>query len=158
MPSDSHAESGEHAILAGHGHENGMMVEDIAPERSQNFLIWFIGALGWKYTLLLPASALLSFLLTAALVIAGKGKTTGAALGFIVAIPFLIGILGMIDGCIASFMVIAHSSASPKPSEWAAGMSTAMVTPLTGMTLMVPSYLLATVGLTIRALKGDPKP
>ncbi len=126
--------------------------------QSENFLIWIIGALGWRYTFLLPASALLSFALTAVLVIAGKGRTTGAALVFVVAMPFLIGLFGMFDGLMASFAVIARSTAVIKPSVYAQGISMSIVTPLVGMFLMVPSYLLATAGLTVRALKNDPKP
>lgn len=159
-PDAAHAMPGEHSA-AEHGMhaEHGameMVMEEDAP--SENFLIWIISALGWRYVLLLPASAFLSFVLTAVLVIAGKGRTTGAALGFIVAIPFLIGIFGMLDGLMASFMVIARSSAAIKPSVYAQGMSMSIVTPLVGMLLMVPSYLLATVGLTIRAFRGDSKP
>lgn len=125
---------------------------------SENFIVWFIGALGWKYAFLLPASGLLSFVLTAVLVIAGKGRTTGPALVFIVAMPLMIGLFGMFDGMLASFMVIGRSTAAIKPSINAQGMSVAISTPLLGLLLMVPSYLLATAGLTIRALKNDPKP
>lgn len=124
---------------------------------SDNFLVWLIRALGWKYVLLLPVSALFSFVLTLVLVIAGKGRTTGAALCFLVAIPFLIGLFGMFEGLMASLMVLGASSSSPKPSQVAVGVATSIVTPLVGMFLMVPSYLLATAGLSIRALKSEPK-
>ena len=137
----------EHGMHGEHGAVEFGMDEGPPPEESENFVMWLISALGWKYVLLLPASALLSFVLTALLVIAGKGRTTGAALVFIVAIPFLIGLFGMFDGLMASFMVIARSTAAPKPSEYALGMSMSITTPLIGMLLMVPSYLLATAGL-----------
>lgn len=156
MPIHDHAGHDEHGMHDGHGHEAGMD-EDYQPERSQNFLMWIISSLGWKYTLLLPASALASFVLTGVLVVAGKGKTTGAAMAFLVAMPFLIGLFGMFDGMLSSFMVIGHSSVSPKPSEIAQGVSISIVTPLVGMFLMVPSYLLATAGLFIKSLKGEPK-
>lgn len=150
----SHGEEGSHdeihrAMEAG----EGFAVES----RPQNFLAWLVNALGWKYVLLLPASALLSFVLTLVLVIAGKGRTTGAALGFIVAIPFLVGLFGMFEGLMASLMVLGASTSSPKPSQVAVGIATSIVTPLVGMFLMAPSYLLATVGLGIRALKSEPK-
>ncbi len=151
-----HAHSdAEHGAHGEHMDAELPMDEDMP---SENFLMWLISALGWKYMLLLPASALLSFVLTAVLVVAGKGRTTGAALAFIVAIPFLIGLFGMFDGLMASFMVIARSPTYPKPSVIAAGVSMSIVTPLLGMLLMVPSYLLATVGLSVRALQSDPKP
>ena len=149
---------GEHSA-ADHG-PHGEHTDEEPPmdvDMPENILMWFISALGWRYMLLLPASALLSFVLTAILVVAGKGRTTGAALAFIVAIPFLIGLFGMFDGMLASFMVIARSSVAPKPSLYAEGMSMCISTPLVGMLLMVPSYLLATVGLSVRALQSDPK-
>ncbi len=155
MPPHSAAEHGLHVE---HGVEEMGMEEDLPPEIQQNFLMWVISSLGWRYVLLLPASTLMSFALTALLVVVGKGKTTGAALGFIVAIPFLIGLFGMFDGLMCSFMVIAASTAMPKPSILAEGISMSIVTPLIGMLLMVPSYLLATVGLAFRAMKNDPKP
>ncbi len=157
MPAHEHAAHGEHAAHEGHGPESLAMEDELPPRRSQNMLIWFVGALGWKYALFLPGSALLSFVLTAVLVIAGKGKTTGAAIAFVVALPFLIGLLGMFDGLISSFMVIAQSSSSPKPSEIAEGVATSIIAPMVAITLMFPSFILATVGLTIRSLKGDPK-
>ena len=131
--------------------------EDSAVRPRQSFLIWFIGSLGWKYTLLLPLAALVSFVLTAALVMAGKGRTTGAALVFIVPLPLVIGLFGTLEGAVSSFMVIAMSDTAPKPAMIAEGISTSLVTPMVGMLLMAPSYLLAVVGLTVRALKGDPK-
>jgi hypothetical protein len=161
------AHSHDRMIDLSHGNEAAHEEMDRAMEAgesfsvdapSENFFVWFIGALGWKYALLMPASGLLSFVLTAVLVIAGKGRTTGAALVFIVAMPFMIGLFGMFDGMLASFMVIGRSTAVIKPSVYAQGMSVAISTPLLGLLLMVPSYLLATAGLTIRALKNDPKP
>ena len=54
--------------------------EEFVVRPQQNFVVWLINSLGWKYTLLLPLSALMSFVLTAVLVVAGKGRTTGSAL------------------------------------------------------------------------------
>ncbi len=79
-------------------------------------------------------------------------------MAFIVAVPFLIGLFGMFDGIIASFLVMATSTGEPKLSQIAMGIGTSIVAPLVGMFLMIPSYLLATAGLTFRALKNDPKP
>ena len=153
-------DSAAHSDVEGAHGEHGPMDQTFEepPRRQQSFLVWVIGSLGWKYVLLLPVSALFSFVLTAVLVTAGKGKTTGAAVAFAVAIPLLVGIFGLLDGLVASFMVIANSSTIVKPSEWSEGFSTGLVTPLIGMLLMAPSYILATAGLSIRALKGDAKP
>jgi biopolymer transport protein ExbB len=51
----------------------------------------------------------------------------------------MVGLLGTVDGMIRSFMVIANSSTAPKPSELAAGISTALVTTLVGLLLAIPA-------------------
>lgn len=160
-PTHEHDPAGEHGHMVegehGHGFEGGAMAEDYPPAQRQSFLIWLISSLGWRYTLLLPVSAIASLVLTAVLVIAGKGRATGAAMVFVVAIPFLVGLFGTFEGLMASFMVIAHSSSSPKPSVIAEGISTSIVTLPVAMFLMIPSYLLATAGLFVRSLQPDSK-
>ena len=79
-------------------------------------------------------------------------------MAFLVAMPFLIGLFGMFDSLIAVYMVLSRSTVTPRYDQIAHGISISLVAPITALFLMVPSYLLATVGLTIRALKGDPKP
>lgn len=51
----------------------------------------------------------------------------------------MVGLLGTVDGMVASFTVIAESSTTPKPSELAAGISTALVTTLVGLWLAIPA-------------------
>jgi biopolymer transport protein ExbB len=51
----------------------------------------------------------------------------------------MIGLLGTVHGMIMSFEVIAHSSTSPKPSELAAGVSTALFTTLVGLLIAIPA-------------------
>jgi hypothetical protein len=85
----------------------------------------------------------------------GKGSHVGAAMAFIVAIPFLIGLCALLDNMIAVHMLLAQSTAIPKYQTIASGISVSLVTPIVALILMVPSYLLATIGLTIRAFRGD---
>lgn len=127
------------------------MEMDMVPA-PQSKLKWLFNALGVEYSLLLPLAALLAFVLTLILVIRGRGPLATAALVFAVPLPFMVGVYGFFDGMVASFIVIAQSTVSPKPSEYAAGISTALVTPLVGMFLMAPSYLLALFGSLIRAM------
>ncbi len=54
-------------------------------------------------------------------------------------ISTMVGLLGTVDGMIASFVVIANSPTTPKPSELATGISMAMVTTLVGLTLAIPA-------------------
>ena len=51
----------------------------------------------------------------------------------------MMGLLGTVQGMIASFDVIAKSTSSPKPSELAVGISTAMTTTLVGLMLAIPA-------------------
>jgi biopolymer transport protein ExbB len=51
----------------------------------------------------------------------------------------MVGLLGTVDGMVASFMVIARSETTPKPSELALGISTALITTLVGLWLAIPA-------------------
>jgi len=51
----------------------------------------------------------------------------------------MFGLLGTVDGMVASFQVIASSSTAPKPSELAEGISMALVTTLVGLWLAIPA-------------------
>jgi biopolymer transport protein ExbB len=51
----------------------------------------------------------------------------------------MFGLLGTVDGMVQAFEVIAHSTVSPKPSELADGIATALVTTLVGLWLAIPA-------------------
>ncbi len=51
----------------------------------------------------------------------------------------MIGLLGTVQGMISSFEVIATATAAPKPSELAAGISTALFTTLVGLGVAIPA-------------------
>ncbi len=51
----------------------------------------------------------------------------------------MVGLLGTVDGMIRSFCVIANSPTTPKPSELAKGISTALVTTLVGLLIAIPA-------------------
>ena len=63
MPAHEHAESGEHSAHDPQEpfRESEFDVNSDAP--SQNRLVWTFHALGWKYAILLPASAMASFVI-----------------------------------------------------------------------------------------------
>ena len=120
----------------------------------QSYLSWMFTSLG-VYALLLPLAGLLCFLLALVIVVRGKGPMAAASLILIVHVPLLIGVFGAIHGGIASYQVIAVSATTPKPSDVAAGISTALFAPLVGMMLMVPGYATAAIGAFIRSLAVD---
>ncbi|MFM2000757.1 MAG: Biopolymer transport protein ExbB [Planctomycetota bacterium] len=51
----------------------------------------------------------------------------------------LVGLLGTVDGMIMSFQVIALAGSTPKPSELAGGISTALLTTLVGLLIAIPA-------------------
>jgi len=53
----------------------------------------------------------------------------------------MFGLLGTVDGMVASFQVIARSSTTPKPSQLAQGISMALVTTLVGLWLAIPAIM-----------------
>jgi biopolymer transport protein ExbB len=53
----------------------------------------------------------------------------------------MVGLLGTVDGMVASFQVIAMSDTQPKPSELAQGISMALITTLVGLVLAIPAII-----------------
>jgi biopolymer transport protein ExbB len=53
----------------------------------------------------------------------------------------MVGLLGTVDGMVASFQVIAMSDTQPKPSQLAQGISMALITTLVGLILAIPAII-----------------
>ena len=51
----------------------------------------------------------------------------------------MVGLLGTVDGMVASFEVIAKSTTSPSPAELAKGIQTALITTLVGLVMAIPA-------------------
>jgi biopolymer transport protein ExbB len=51
----------------------------------------------------------------------------------------MFGLLGTVDGMVMAFDVIAHSNVTPKPSELAQGIGTALVTTVVGLWIAIPA-------------------
>jgi biopolymer transport protein ExbB len=64
-----------------------------------------------------------------------------SVLSIVGSIAPMVGLLGTVDGMVRSFMVIARSETQPKPSELAAGISTALITTLVGLVLAIPAII-----------------
>lgn len=176
---------------------------------SENFLVWFVGALGWTYSI---AFLLISFTFVAVLVMnllsarrdavcprhladafdahlnekrfqeafdlakaddsmLGQMLAAGMAklqqgydkaleamaqvgeeenmklehrlsyIGLVGSISPMVGLLGTVHGMVDSFMVIARSTATPKPSVLAQGVSKALITTLVGLVLAIPAII-----------------
>lgn len=53
----------------------------------------------------------------------------------------MMGLMGTVQGMITSFDIIAQSATSPKPSDLAGGISTALVTTFIGLILAIPAMI-----------------
>jgi biopolymer transport protein ExbB len=53
----------------------------------------------------------------------------------------MVGLLGTVDGMVESFQVIAIAGTTPKASELAEGISTALITTLVGLVLAIPAVI-----------------
>ena len=62
-------------------------------------------------------------------------------IGLVGSISPMVGLLGTVDGMVASFMVIAASTTTPKPSVLAQGVSMALITTLVGLVLAIPAII-----------------
>ena len=59
-------------------------------------------------------------------------------LGLIGVVSPMVGLFGTVHGMIMSFQVIASSNTTPKPSELAKGVSTALFTTIVGLAIAIP--------------------
>jgi biopolymer transport protein ExbB len=62
-------------------------------------------------------------------------------LALIGSIAPMLGLLGTVQGMVLSFQVIANSTTSPKPSELADGIATALFTTLEGLVVAIPAII-----------------
>lgn len=62
-------------------------------------------------------------------------------IGLVGSISPMVGLLGTVDGMVASFQVIAMSGATPKASDLAEGISMALITTLVGLVLAIPATI-----------------
>ena len=75
-----------------------------------SLLSWAISSLGSTYIVLLPLSALLSFVFVLVLLFRGRGPMAGVSILLFVHVPLMIGIFAAVQGMIRSYSVIAMSA------------------------------------------------
>lgn len=129
-----------------------MEAEAFAPPQ-ESLLRFYYSALGLRYSVMLPLSAIVGFVLVVVILKRGRGPLASAALLISLSLPLLVGLHGALDGLFLGFHMIAVSDTQPKPSEIAQAWSMALVAPLLGMMLVGPSLLAALVGSVVRSLR-----
>ncbi|HEX3870567.1 MAG TPA: hypothetical protein VHV77_09035 [Pirellulales bacterium] len=124
-------------------------------DQPQSMLHFYQQALGTKYLIWLPLTAIIGFVLTLLAVVKWRGSVSVALLILAVPMPIVAGLYGYFDGMLASFQIIAMSTTQPKPSEWAQGEAMALVSVLVGCWLSVPLFVIAVIGSFIHWIRGE---
>jgi hypothetical protein len=110
-------------------------------------------ALGLKYAILLPLSALVSFVLVLGIIVKGKGPTVGPALVLTSLLPLFVGLLATTGGFVDSLLVLQVAANPPPAAEMLVGFAGSAVPIWTALVLGAPGYLTAVVGGCIRAFR-----
>jgi hypothetical protein len=110
--------------------------------------------LGYGYAFLLPAAALISFATVLILILRGKGPELVGTLLLIVPLPVFVGGFGTVQRLFQFNVLISQMNTIPKPSEYAYVTAMCLVPLGLGLLFALPSYLFATIGLTVRALSS----
>jgi|GEM_PF-5949123 len=122
------------------------------PPNDESLFGWIIEAIGLVRLIFLLVAAVVSLTLSLFALYRSKGTTAGALLLTLIPLPLVIAVLVCLNGMIAAASVIAASSTPIKPDELALGTSFAMATPLAGLSLTLPTYLIVACVMTRRAL------
>lgn len=123
------------------------------PPTEKPFALWLFQAMGIRYTLWLPFFTVLAFVLALLAVLKFKTPYLTAVLLAVVPLPIYIGAVGVIDGLVAGFQVIALSGATLRSWEVADGAAMSLVTLQVGLILALPLYLMGTFALCYRAFR-----
>ena len=129
-----------------------------ARPRKKSYLMWMYGALGIRYTLLLPLSGLAVFLGACLVVALSRRPATIASYLVILPLPLLFGLFGTVEGLIAGWSVIGMSTTMPRMNELGELFSTALFTTFVGFLVNAPAYFVVAIGLPMRSIfAGDAK-
>jgi hypothetical protein len=122
----------------------------------QSQLMYLYSALGIRYSMLLPLTALVALGLTLVLVIKGRGPALSAALMLIVPLPLYVGLYAWIEGLHSGYQLVAMSAVTPKASMLLEVEAMAFVSAWIGAMLTIPAFLAAAIGSLVRALIEKP--
>lgn len=118
----------------------------------QSFATWAITSLGPLYVVLIPLSALVSFLVILFLVYRGRGVMAATSILLLVHVPLMIGVFAALEGLANMYRVMAISGTTINAADIASGYSSLLFAPMVSMLLMIPSYTAALIGTFFRAV------
>lgn len=122
--------------------------------QQQSILAMLLSTLG-PYAWLIGGMGGVCFLLMIVIVVRGRGPGSFAAIVLLANAPFLIGLFAGLQRAMMSFITIAQSSVTPKPSELASGYMAMLVGPLIGLAFTAPAYLVGAFGGLYKAMTSD---
>jgi len=124
-------------------------------ENPTSYLQWIVEALGLGYCLLLVLAGVCSFVMTLLIVRRGKGDMSGVSLLLCIGLPLLVGLLATVHVMIKSMTPIAMRAEGDATPEMAAAITMSLFPLLLGILLMIPGYLVATIGLFRRSIREE---
>ena len=117
--------------------------------------------LEWLFTdlglgaILLAAAILVSLAIVLWLVVRGKGPAMVGVIMLVVPMPIYVALMCAISGLITLTSLLAMSDSQDKLGPFMMGIAEALVHIEIGVILTIPAFLLATIGLIVRALQRE---
>ena len=128
------------------------------PLQHKSRIMWMLETLG-IFGLLMVVAGVVAFALSLLIVTRGRGALAGAALVFIVPMPLMVALFAVFRSAISMFSVVAMSDVQLKASEVAGGIAECLFTPIVGLVVTIPAYMVAMIGLIVRSLRDEsPRP
>jgi hypothetical protein len=130
---------------------------EMAPPVHQSGLQWMLSVLGFDIALLLVAAAI-AFAVVLVMLHRGKGPAMVGAILLVIPLPLYFALWRALGGVVVSGSAIAVAETAPKPHEVFGGIAEMALFMRMGLMLTIPSFLLATIGLAVRALQVESAP
>ena len=127
--------------------EAAQPVEEVVINQTTLFGMWFLSNMVALGRPLIIFAGLVAFFLTLNIVRRRSTPQVGTALMFIVPIPVLVSMLGVLVGMNSYLNVVGSGEVGLKAGDLMRWISTMVVLPIFGLLSMVPSYVLALIFL-----------
>ena len=117
----------------------------------------------WVFSVLAPVDCLLfvvagtcGFVMTLLMVRRGKGDKPSIGILLCIGLPLLVGLQATVSGMIKGMISIAtHATGESNQEDMARVIAMSLFPLLLGILLMIPGYLVATIGLFRRSIRGE---
>ncbi|MGA2032992.1 MAG: hypothetical protein ABSG68_12085, partial [Thermoguttaceae bacterium] len=123
----------------------GLLAQALPPV-PQSYAAWMIQSLG-LFGLLMLLSGVAVFIGACLVVSLARRPAVIASYLVFLLLPLLFSAVGALKGSVASFAVLAVADVQIKQSQIFAGLSEALLLPLSALMITLPSYFVVAVGL-----------